>query len=313
MGAKAKNRAPHATDINVSAGLEIPPPQAAVRGRKWLRDEDVPEGLHLFGIKRGYRMGGTVGECLWGDLGLFAWHNQTLNSWTMIAGSALATACFIHTLRTLKPTGWDISAFAALWISPVIHLPFTVGYHQLLCMSPETLRDWRALDLLFIFVGSVPLTYSLAYFVFTWSGTLAATGVAVALLVHACHNAHKLPAGKEIVKSHNTFYVSIVVAVYLSPVLYQGGLDLAAAVAASARGEALPPQPLYSWWCALGALLSLVYGAVVYVWCFPDKYAPGMFDYVGSAQQLMHLGVMGAHMCEWLFLWHQYGVLHPLR
>ena len=86
MGAKDKDKAQHATEIHASAGQELPPHQAAGRGRKYLREEDVPEGLHLFGIKRGYRMGGTCGDCLWGHLGLFAWHNQTLNSWTMIAG-----------------------------------------------------------------------------------------------------------------------------------------------------------------------------------------------------------------------------------
>lgn len=69
------------------AWADLPP-----RGLTGLLEAEVPHGLHLAGIKRGYRMGGTYGECLWGHLGLFAWHNQTLNAHTMIWGGWVAAA-----------------------------------------------------------------------------------------------------------------------------------------------------------------------------------------------------------------------------
>lgn len=67
-----------------------------------LHAHDVPHGLRLAGILTGYRQGGTYGECL---LSLFSWHNQTLNSWTMILGKStfLLSACPSSLLAVALP------------------------------------------------------------------------------------------------------------------------------------------------------------------------------------------------------------------
>lgn len=73
----------------------------------------------------------------------------------------------------------------------------------LTCAPPLGLARPR-LQVLFIFVASVPLTFALCYFVFPMSLTLTLTVVSVGLVYWAWHTAHTLPAGAEIDKKKNT-------------------------------------------------------------------------------------------------------------
>ncbi|GFR49043.1 hypothetical protein Agub_g11067 [Astrephomene gubernaculifera] len=296
--------------------------------RTGLRVHEVPYGLQLAGITTGYRLGGTYMDCL---KTLFTWHNQTLNSWTMIFGWLVSCCMLSWSWQQLRPSGMDLVAFLALWLCPTLHLPFTVGYHQFLCISPEVLRRWRALDVAFIFIASIPLTFALSYFVLPLPYSAALTAVTLGLSLHAWHNAAALPAAADIDKKANTRYVGYVVLVYTFPILLQAALDLAAVLglgggggdgagAAAADNDILVSSGsgaahlsyahvplydrLYSVKCAAAIVFCFVYAGATYVSCFPDIYAPGYFDHVGAAQQLMHLGVAGAHAVEWLFAIH---------
>ncbi|GLC33524.1 hypothetical protein PLESTB_000084300 [Pleodorina starrii] len=272
--------------------------------RTGLRWEEVPQGLRLLGVTTGYRQGGTYRECL---MSLFTWHNQTLNSWTMIFGWLVSSWLLGWSLARLHPRGLDITPFLALWLCPTVHLPFTVGYHQFLCISPEVLRRWRALDVAFIFIASIPLTYGMAYFVMPLPYALGLTAVTLGLSLHAWHNASALPAGAEINKSANTRYVGYVVLVYTFPILLQAALDLRQAMTAvTADGAGVKYDMLYTAWVAVAIAFCFLYGGVTYVMSFPDIYAPGLFDLVGAAQQLMHLAIAGAHALEWLFVIHMF-------
>ncbi|KAG2426306.1 hypothetical protein HXX76_013063 [Chlamydomonas incerta] len=182
----------------------------------------------------------------------------------------------------------------------------------LLLMRPVVLRHWRALDVAFIFVASIPLTWGLAYFVMPPAAAAALTAVAVGLALHAWHNAAALPAGADIDKKANTRYVGLVVLVYTFPIVMRGAQDLLATYGPGADGvwpavaTALGVDPLYGAKCAVAVAFCFVYGAAVYTSSFPDVYAPGLCDLVGSAQQLMHLAIAGAHVVEWLFAIHMY-------
>lgn len=70
-----------------AAGEPAPPGRWWAWGQQpWvhtLTEDDVPDWLQLKHIRRGYRPPGmTLFQC-WASL--FTWHNQTLNSWTMVA------------------------------------------------------------------------------------------------------------------------------------------------------------------------------------------------------------------------------------
>lgn len=317
-----RRSAQYRVDLDVDARLQTPSSTGKSSGyirfgvEHGLRDDEVPVGYRLAGVTTGYRRGGTYAQCL---LTLFTIHNQTLNSWTMILGWLMSCWLLLWALRELQPRGADLVAFVALWSCPTLHLPFTVGYHQFACMSPEALRYWRGLDVIFIFWASVPLTFALAYFVMPLPYALGLTAVALALALHAWHNAHSLPAGAEINKKANTRYVGLVVLVYTSPVVLQACKDLAGMLLSGAAGAYQLPyevyDPLYSVKCAAALAFCFVYGGVTYVASFPDVYAPGMFDIVGAAQQLMHMAIVGAHALEWLFVIHMFhrrhGLPHP--
>ncbi|EFJ47405.1 hypothetical protein VOLCADRAFT_92076 [Volvox carteri f. nagariensis] len=271
--------------------------------RTGLHSDEVPHGLRLAGITTGYRQGGTYSECLWT---LFTWHNQTLNSWTMILGWLVSSWLLAWTLTRLHPRELDLTPFLALWLCPTVHLPFTVGYHQFLCISPTVLRRWRALDVAFIFIASIPLTYGLSYFVMPLPYALGLTAVTIGLSLHAWHHAATLPAGAEIDKKANTRYVGYVVLVYTFPILLQAGRDMQQFILYDNSNPGAMHDLPYTFWCAAAITFCFLFGGVTYVVSFPDIYAPGVFDIVGAAQQLMHLAIAGAHAIEWLFVIHMY-------
>lgn len=59
------------------------------------------------------------------------------------AGVMVASAALAWTLWHLAPSGGPLSAFLALWLSPLLHLPASVGYHLFLCLSPKVGRRVR--------------------------------------------------------------------------------------------------------------------------------------------------------------------------
>eukprot|EP00201_Polytomella_parva_P006018 CAMPEP_0175076584 /NCGR_PEP_ID=MMETSP0052_2-20121109/22819_1 /TAXON_ID=51329 ORGANISM="Polytomella parva, Strain SAG 63-3" /NCGR_SAMPLE_ID=MMETSP0052_2 /ASSEMBLY_ACC=CAM_ASM_000194 /LENGTH=226 /DNA_ID=CAMNT_0016345761 /DNA_START=239 /DNA_END=919 /DNA_ORIENTATION=+ len=214
----------------------------------------------------------------------------------MIWGWMLSSYFLYHTVTNIQPRGWHASPFWVLWLGPTIHLPFTVGYHQFLCISDLHLRYWRSLDVIFIFAASTCFAYAFAYFVFPFWLTLLVLVVALGLTGLAWHVAHHLPAGAEIQKSKNTGFVGLIVSVYLTPLVAQ------AFSAAFLEGRVWDTDVQM----VVGAFGSLVFSAVVYVKSIPDVWCPGTFDFVGSAQQWMHLGVSAAHFFEWYFLFFMY-------
>lgn len=57
-----------------------------------------------------------------------------------LQGVIQATVLLALVVRDLKPQGADLAAFVVMWASPTVHLPATVGYHQMLPMSKEVRR-----------------------------------------------------------------------------------------------------------------------------------------------------------------------------
>lgn len=62
------------------------------------------------------------------------------------AGWLISCAYLAYGLQLYELRGGALAAWLCLWASTTVHLPFTVGYHQLLCISPRALREWRTLD-----------------------------------------------------------------------------------------------------------------------------------------------------------------------
>lgn len=59
--------------------------------------------------------------------------------------------------------------------------------------------------------------------------------------------------------------------------------------------------------CALGTLVSLVIGGLLYASGLPERAFPGVFDVVGFSHQLMHVAAAAAHAFEFAFVLEMWG------
>lgn len=98
---------------------------------------------------------------------LFILHNECLNAWTMLLGALLlTTTSLVFVLSHYSVREGEHSAFVVYWTSFIVHLPFSVEYHQFLPMPARVYNVWRRLDMSFILLMWVQLTYSMRYFVY---------------------------------------------------------------------------------------------------------------------------------------------------
>ena len=157
-------------------------------------------------------------------------------------------------------------------------------------MSREVFIRWRKYDVAAIFLASIPLTFALAYFVFSWWGVLINTLVAAVVAVAAACVFWRTPEDHTIDPAKHAVFVGLIVLCYLTP-----------RVVATIR-EATRRSFTLASGMTIGACASLFVGAWCFVRGWPQKHAPGRFDVWGHSHQIMHVGVMSAHICEFFFL-----------
>lgn len=119
---------------------------------------------------------------------------------------------------------------------------------------------WRGLDILFIYVASCFLTFSLSHFSLPPSLALACTGGCVLLTVAAARNAHLLKTGEAGDKLANIKFVSVAVMLYYLPIAVVGVQDLAAGSVTVAVG------------CAGLVPFFLIAGGAVYALHVPNRW-----------------------------------------
>ncbi|PNH01565.1 hypothetical protein TSOC_012546 [Tetrabaena socialis] len=177
----------------------------------------------------------------------------------MILASIVSTAALTLTNYSLP--------FIMLWFSAVVHMPFSVGYHLFLPISPATYNRWRKLDLAFIFVASAFLTFALDYFVLPWWGTLVNTAIAVVISALAIVQISRLQIGQTLQRATHCAFLGSIIIVYLFPMCYRAIEDVR-----------IYRQVTVPVWSTLGAFLSLLVGAVLYVYVIPNACIPEAFD-----------------------------------
>lgn len=264
-------------------GVEKPPANLTYQ----LRAEQVPRWLRFESLQTGYRYGGTYKQCL---LSLFVLHNECLNAWTMIAASVFSTCAFVYAIVGLRVTGLHVLPFLFFYLSALLHLPFSVGYHLFLPISPSVYNKWRKLDVSFIFVGSVLLVCAFGWFVMPLWAVMTSTALAVMIAALGIYRLNTLEDGQALERSGHAVCIASIVLVYFFPLVYQAYKDVANLEITTAVG------------CATGVFLSLLLGGTVYANNFPERYYPETFDLVGSSHQLMHVGITIAHALEYIFL-----------
>jgi adiponectin receptor len=271
-----------------SSPIEFPPDGTLKTG---LKDIEVPEWLRFPLMTVGYRMGGNYKSCL---RSAFMWHNETLNAWTMIGISAFSLAFMIYCLVVLSPKGCDITPFVAMFLSVFIHMPFSVGYHLFLPISPIVYNQWRKLDIMFIFVASCFLTYSLCYFIMPVFATWLITGIAILTSTVAIWKTARLATGEPMNRNIHTMFIATIVLVYYFPILYQGVRDL------------IDHTFTFAVATMIVVPLTLAFGGCVYANHWPECKYPKKFDLFGRSHQILHILAGVAHAMECFFIYSVY-------
>jgi adiponectin receptor len=237
-----------------------------------LRSSDVPRWLRFDGIHTGYRYGGTYYNAL---LSLFVLHNECINAWTMLLGLVFSSCAFWFVVGTIQTSKTEqhvretpLTAFAAFHASACLHVPFSVGYHLLMPLSKRVYNVWRKLDIMFIFIASVPLTYALSFFVFPRWATWALTATAASVAASAVKRVSRLKEGEPLHRSSHTRFIAMIAAVYYLPMACQGALD---AASGSFSGVLL---------CVVCVPCALGLGGLAYVHNFPESAVPERLDLV---------------------------------
>ena len=267
--------------------------------------ENGPEWHRMKYIKSGYRLGGTYFECL---LSLFWLHNESMNAWTMIAGIFTSTLLLYNTWHYLLINNIELMdkiIFILFGLHGWIHLPFSVGYHLFGCMNRETFYRWRGYDMSMILIAGNILTFVLSYYVYNIYFTIIltlATSIFVFYAVNDIITSNKL--GK-FPKIRALKYTGIVVISYTSPIIYQTIMDI---ITYDNGLNSIVVQ------CFIFILVGLSIGALTFAFNFPEiLFNSGTFDLFFNGHNIMHFGVIMAHIAEFVFILHMYSRWNDIK
>lgn len=257
--------------------------------------DSVPNYLQREYIVDGYRVGGGYLSAM---RSLFELHNETMNAWTMVWISTASTVCLWDVWRNM---GTIPAPFWMIWLSVLLHFPFSLGLHLFIGISEDVRKTWRTLDVFFIQFCSVLLAGALGYYVCQqyYSVFMSVTLAAFVRNVYSTMVRRRI---WNIPKPELAKQVAVMVFMYGTPVLIQGFLDF------------------YNGLYFDGAIPYLVVLTIVlevgrrtYSKHVPEKWAPGQFDYFFNSHQIMHVMALLAHLLEWAFVHHMYKRYHQVQ
>jgi adiponectin receptor len=229
-------------------------------------------------ILSGYRYGksnlGPIRE-------LFLIHNETFNAWTMIISSVISVGLWIWVNMKHDLTLNAFIVFTAFLISGTISVPYSIQYHTRSNISKDEKSRTRRLDMVFVFIASIFLTFALSFFVFPLSVTSVLTLCSAYFARHIYLTYHGASNNKQEI----TTVMFQAVAVYLTPLAYASLVDFKMA----------------SYFITVFSSLAL--GALIYIFNLPERWFPGRFDILGSSHQIMHVFLIIAHIVEFLFIY----------
>lgn len=207
---------------------------------------------------------------------IFSGCNESTNAITMMIASIISCGLYAYALNTRCSTWFDVSVYSAFLASCLVHAPFSIGFHTFRCISAETKERWRKLDLSFVLIASIFLTFALSAHVFPIHMTLFLTALSsfVACIgIYVIHNRHDVANKYFIIGC-----ISVPVMIYLLPMVIHASVWTTVTI---------------------GALLC---GMLVYVTSIPERFSPGRFDTVGHSHNIMHICLIVAHVAEFMWL-----------
>lgn len=245
-----------------------------------LKSSQVHEWNRIPHVHMNYRANGcTYNQCL---KSIITWHNETLSIWSMILVNIVSLVCLAYVVCVVQPT--QLLPFILLYISTLVHLPFSVGYHLFIPISKETCMKWFKLDYCFIFVGITILIFAMCFFVLPPLLIAIITFVAIAISIYAIR--HAISCKDKCKNSKNALLVSSITSLLLVPLVYQ----------------TIVRSDMFALAITIGIVTCLVFGAICYSTMFLNKFTP-TFD---LSHTIMHITVLIAHILEYAFIAHCY-------
>ncbi len=188
----------------------------------------------------------------------------------------------------------DYVVFTSLWLSMVIHIPFSVGYHIFGPINKVVHNVWRRLDVSCIFAKSNLLGLSISYYTYINRGMIIPFYVNMIGIFLYCVSSIRyvtgIPHGNPTPKKDVAQKIGFAVLLCLLPGLFQ------------AMEEMIYQSRIATSSYIFGSAISLGIGAVLYVYHIPEKYYPGVFDIFGSSHQWMHVTLGFAHYFEFCYV-----------
>ena len=208
--------------------------------------------------------------------------NESVNAITMVVAAFISCGLYVYALHNYCKTWFDVTVYSAFLASCLIHAPFSIAFHTFRCISKEQKDYWRNLDISFVLIASVFLTFALSAFVFSTQITLALTALSG---IVACVGIHIITTMHHTFHDASKTYKYTIVGCVIIPILIY----------------LIPMVFSMNKWAALtiGALLC---GLFVYVAAIPERLSPGTFDSFGHSHNIMHMCLIVAHVGEFLFM-----------
>jgi len=248
----------------------------------WYRNYSNP---HLLS---GYRRLSGVGACA---RSVCAWHNESVNIWLHLGGSAVALAALLaHLVRPASPDSLFLCVYLA---GCVASLGCSVVAHTLFIHSESVCRACTRAD--YVCISLFMAGYSLSVVHRALRDGPAGLELAYVGAVAASHG---LAIWRSVAdpRFYGDQYAHVRIQTFV------GSLAACAAGLLHAHAGAYA-RDMAEIWGAVG-LVFVVEGAgtLVYALHFPERWFPRRFDYVGASHQLWHVAVLAGMYLHYQFL-----------
>eukprot|EP01128_Nolandella_sp_AFSM9_P004686 TRINITY_DN2141_c0_g1_i1.p1 TRINITY_DN2141_c0_g1~~TRINITY_DN2141_c0_g1_i1.p1 ORF type:complete len:282 (+),score=40.11 TRINITY_DN2141_c0_g1_i1:34-879(+) len=246
--------------------------------------ENAPEWLRVPYIHKGYRINHHVPSCV--D-SLVEVHNETFNIWSHL----IAGVVFLAYMQNVLTHDWSVVSFMDIFM-PLLQLSGDVYgllassiFHSFNCINYDYWFNLRVLDFCGIGLGILAGSWPVAFYTFYCSPTTLAfynTSFVILTPIVAYMPFAQFFHDRRLLRTF--LYILIAwIPLYCGIQFYlmEGNFD----------------HPLWDIYYTVIVKTYIFYGVGVtlYVTRIPERFYPGLFDYLGTSHQIWHLLVVLGH------------------
>lgn len=226
-------------------------------------------------------------------MSIFRWHTETINIWSHLIGCVMFVALgfeFFSNVQKMPETSSTADKITVfLWFAgQIICCGFSTLYHTFTCYSCKVSTVLVRCDYIGIFASCWSTLITTGYFSYYCCDHTKFFWYGLAILVAI--------VGPYLVQTENNFFRVVIYAGIVLPnfVAFKHALN---------DIEIFHPSDYYP---AIKYLIGTygfpLSGAFVYLNKIPEKYFPGMFDFLGHSHQLMHFLVLACMLSQYQLL-----------